>query len=44
MLREFFIFGFMIKKIYEKENQIWLKLVKNLCTFKLFDFYIEELK
>ena len=26
------------------ENQIWLKLIKNLYIFKLFNFYIKELK
>ena len=27
-----------------KENQISLKLVRNLYIFKLFNFYINELK
>ena len=27
-----------------KENQIWLKLIKNLWIFKLFNLYIDELK
>ena len=27
-----------------KENQIWLKLIQNLCIFKLFNLYIDELK
>ena len=27
-----------------KKNQIWLKLIKNLCIFKLFNLYIDKLK
>ena len=27
-----------------KENELQLKLVRNLYIFKLFDFYIEKLK
>ena len=27
-----------------KENELQLKLVRNLYIFKLFDFYIKELK
>ena len=38
----FFMFGCPMKNI--KENQIWLKLIKNLCIFKLFNLYIDELK
>ena len=38
----FFIFGCRMKNI--KENQIYLKIVKNLCIFKLYNFYIDELK
>ena len=37
---DFFMFGCPMKNI--KENQIWLKLIKNLCIFKLFNFYIDE--
>ena len=33
----FLIFDFIIKII--KENEIYLKLVKNLCILKLFNFY-----
>ena len=39
---DFFMFGCPMKNI--KENQIWLKLIKNLCIFKLFNLYIDELK
>ena len=31
------------KKQKKKKIQIYLKLVGNLCIFKLFNFYIEEL-
>ena len=27
-----------------KENQIWLKIIKNLYIFKLFNIYIDKLK
>ena len=36
------MFDCLIKNI--KENQIQLKLIKNLYIFKLFNFYIDELK
>ena len=36
------MFGCPMKNI--KENKIQLKLIKNLCIFKLFNFYINELK
>ena len=39
---DFHAFGCI--KEYMKENQIWLKLVRNLCIFKSFNLYIEELK
>ena len=40
-----FIFSYLVclmKNI--KENQTWLKLVRNLCTFKSFRLYISKLK
>ena len=36
------MFDCPIKNI--KENQIQLKLIKNLCIFKLFNLCIDELK
>ena len=39
---DFLMFGCPMKNI--KENQIWLKLIKNLCIFKLFNPYIDKLK
>ena len=38
----FLIFGFIMKNT--KENQIQLKLFRNLYILKLFNIYIEELK
>ena len=39
---DFLMFDCLIKNI--KENQIKLKLVRNLWILKLFNFYIDELK
>ena len=39
---DFLMFSCPMKNI--KENQIELKLIKNLCIFKLFNLYIDELK
>ena len=39
---EFIMFGCLME--ITKENQISLKLVRNLYIFKLFNFYINELK
>ena len=39
---KFFVFNYTMTHI--NENQIWLKLIKNLYIFKLFNFYIKELK
>ena len=36
------MFGFTIEN--NKENQVQLKLVRNLCILKWFNLYIEELK
>ena len=36
----FLMFGFIMKNT--KENQISLKLIKNLCILKLFNFNILE--
>ena len=36
------MFGCPMKNI--KENQILLKLIKNLCILKLFNLYINVLK
>ena len=38
---DFFMFGFIMKIM--KENQMHLKLIRNLCISKLFNIYIEEL-
>ena len=40
----FLMFGFLLWKIVEKKNQKQLKLVIELCIFKLFNIYIKELK
>ena len=34
--------GFTMKNMEKK--QIWLKLLTNLCIFKLFNFYVKKLK
>ena len=38
----FLMFGYTLKNA--KENQIQLKLFRNLYIFKLFNLYIKELK
>ena len=38
----FLIFVRLMKDL--KENQIQIKLLKNLYNFKLFNFYIDELQ
>ena len=39
---KFFVFNYTMTHI--NENQIWLKLIKNLYIFKLFNLYIDKLK
>ena len=36
------MFIYIMKNI--KENQMLLKLIRNLCIFKLFKFYTKEFK
>ena len=41
----FFVFGCHMKNAKRKEkNQIWFKLIRNLCIFKLIYLYIIELR
>ena len=42
MLRNTILSCFVYHKKNTKENKIQLKLIKNLCIFKLFIFYREE--
>ena len=41
---EFLIFGFIMKNTEKKKNQIYLKLIRNLYTLKLFNLYIKKNK
>ena len=41
LVPEIIMFGLSIKNM-KKENEMWLKFIKNLYIFKIFNIYIEE--